>query len=102
MDFSLIYDKITEICKSFHSFITSEEDNEKEIVDNFLKEIMISNFNKLLKNIIPSFRNRFFERIINYNENIKISSLYNTLKYSLKPTVHIIILYKVLMVKSRR
>ncbi len=87
MDFSLIYDKITDICKSIHSFISSEGDNEKEIVDNFLKEIMISNFNELLQNIIPSFGNRFFERIINYNENFKISSLYNTLKYSLIPTV---------------
>jgi len=44
MDFSLAYDKIKYICKSVHSFISSEGDNEKEIVDNFLKEIMISNF----------------------------------------------------------
>jgi len=87
MDFSLAYDKIKYICKSVHSFISSEGDNEKEIVDNFLKEIMISNFNGLLENIIPTFGNRFFERIINYNENFKISSLYNTLKYCLVPTI---------------
>ena len=47
----------------------------------------MSNFNDLLENIIPSFGNSFFERIINYNENFKISSLYNTLKYSLIPTI---------------
>ena len=87
IDFSLSYGKIEQICKSLQSFINSEGDNEKEIIDNFLKEIMISNFNDLLENIIPSFGNRFFERIINYNENFKISSLYNTLKYSLTPVV---------------
>ena len=44
---------------------------------------MKSNFNDLLNNIIPSFGNDFFERIIKYNENFKITSLYNSLKYSL-------------------
>ena len=48
---------------------------------------MISNFNEMLENILPSLGNSFFERIINYNENFKISSLYNNLKYSLIPTI---------------
>ena len=87
LDFSFSYKIITEICKSLKKFIKSEGDNEKELVDNFLKEILTSNFNELLENIIPSFGNRFFERIINYNENFKISSLYNSLKFSLIPTV---------------
>ena len=68
-------------------FFYSQKENEKEILDLFLKNIMISNFNNLLQNIIPSFGNRFFERIIKYNENFKISSLYNNLKYSLAPTI---------------
>ena len=37
-------------------------------------------------NIIPSFGNDFFERIIKYNQNFKISSLYNSLTYSLMQT----------------
>ena len=41
----------------------------------------------MLNNIIPSFGNNFFERIINYNENFKISSLYNNLKFSLVETL---------------
>ena len=87
MDFSLVYDTVKKICNSLNTFISSEGEDEKEKVDNFLKDIMMSNFNDLIENIIPSFGNRFFERIINYNENFKISSLYNTLKYSLIPTI---------------
>ena len=48
---------------------------------------MISNFKKHLENFISSFGNRYLERIKNYNENFKISSLYNNMKYSLFPTV---------------
>ena len=87
MDFSLVYDIISQNCRTLATFISSEGDNEKEQVDIFLKETMISNFNDLLQNIIPSFGNKFFERIIKYNENFKISSLYNTLKYSLISTM---------------
>ena len=87
MDFSLIHNKINEICNSLYIFFSAEGDNEKEKVDNFLKDTMISNFNYLLENIIPSLGNRFFERIINYNENFKISSLYNNLKNSLVITL---------------
>jgi len=83
MDFSLVYQNIVNNCNSLSKFIYSEKDNEKENVDIFLKGIMMSNFDDLLKNIIPSFGNDFFDRIIKYNENFKISNLYNTLKYSL-------------------
>jgi len=86
MDFSIIYIKINSICRSLQRFILSEDNNEKEKVDNFLKDIIISNFNNLLDNFISSFGNSFLERITNYNENFKISSLYNNLKYSLNPT----------------
>ena len=86
MDSSNVFEKIFDICNSFQNFILSEGYNEKEKVDNFLKDIMISNFNKLLENFISSFGNRFLERIVNYNEIFKISSLYNNLKYSLIPT----------------
>ena len=87
MDCSLAYYKIDEICRSLNIFILSEGDNEKEKIDNFLKDIMISNFKKHLENFISSFGNRYLERIINYNENFKISSLYNNIEYSLFTTV---------------
>ena len=87
MDFSLAHHKINEICNSLYTFISAEADNEKEKVDNCLKDKIISNFNYLIENIIPSFGNRYFERIINFNENFKISSLYNNLRYSLVSTI---------------
>ena len=73
--------------KSFSDFFYFERINEKENFNFFIKDIIISNFNNLLQNIIPSFGNDFFERIIQYNENFKISSLYNSLKYSLISTI---------------
>ena len=87
MDFSLVYNKIEKNCQTLSTFINSEKDNEITKVDIFLIDIMKSNFDDLLQNIIPSFGNDFFERIIKYNENYKISSLYNTLKYSLTPVI---------------
>ena len=87
MDFSLVYGNIRDNCNSLFKFIDSEKENEKEHVDIFLKDIMKLNFNDLLRNIIPTFGNDFFERIIKYNENFKISSLYNTLKYSVISTL---------------
>jgi len=87
MDFSLVYNKINSICKSFFTFVLCESDSEKEKIDNFSKDLMISNFNKLSENFMSSLGNRFLERIINYNKNFKISSLYDNLEYSLIPTI---------------
>ena len=87
LDYSRVYEKIGQICNELLEFFDSQKENEKEIIDLFLKKIMISNFNDLLQNIIPSFGNQFFERIIKYNENFKITSLYNDLKYSLTHTI---------------
>ena len=87
MDFSLVYQTIVNNCNSLSKFVNGEKDDEKEHVDEFLKNIMRTNFNDLLKNIIPSFGNDFFERITTYNENFKITSLYKSLQYSLIVTL---------------
>ena len=86
-DYSRVYEIIGQNCDKLMNFLFSQKENEKEIIDLFLKNIMMSNFNDLLQNIIPSFGNNFFERIIKYNENFKITSLYNNLQYSLIPTI---------------
>jgi len=87
MDYTRVYEIIGQNCDKLRNFLFSQKENEKEIIDLFLKNIMMSNFNDLLQNIIPSFGNNFFERIIKYNENFKITSLYNNLQYSLIPTI---------------
>ena len=51
------------------------------------QKIIISNFNNLLNNLIPSFGNEFFDRIIFNNEYFKINSLYDNLKWGLSQTL---------------
>jgi hypothetical protein len=55
----------------------------KSFYDHDVKNILESNFKELISEIISSFGNDFFDRIIKYNENFKITGLYNNLKYSL-------------------
>ena len=80
-------DVLSKIKYSFDEFIVAQRKNEENNFNTFLQNIIKSNFNNLLNNIIPSFGNDFFERIIKYNENFKISSLYNNLKFSLLETL---------------
>ena len=75
------------IKNSFDKFIEAQKINEENNFNNILQDIIKSNFNNLLNNIFPSFGNSFFERIIKYNENFKISSLYNNIKFSLVETI---------------
>ena len=71
------------IGKDFESFIKQKIDIEKKDINKILKEIISNNFDNLIDNLINSFGTEFFERIMKYNENFKITSLYQNLKYSL-------------------
>ncbi len=75
------------IKNSFDKFIDSQKNNEENNFNNIVQNIIKANFNNLLNNIFPSFGNYFFERIIKYNENFKISSLYKNLQFSLVETL---------------
>ena len=86
-DCSKIDVKVENINSLFNKFMTNQKDNEDNEIDEFLMKIIKNNFNNLINNIIPSFGNDFFERIIKYNENFKISSLYDSLTYSLTQTL---------------
>ena len=88
MKFSKVsIDVIRPVCKSLHNFFASEETEQNSQVDDFLNKRINSNFDDLLNNIIPTFGNEFFERIIKYNENFKISSLYDNIRFSLTETL---------------
>ena len=76
------------INKNFEVYIKQKIDNEKNNINNFLKEIIRDNFNILIDNLIVSFGSEFFDRVIKYNENFKITSLYQNLKYSLVVSLH--------------
>ena len=67
----------------FNTFIQQKIDYEKKTFYSLLKDTIRNNFNILLNNLVDSFGNEFFDRIIKYNENFKITSLYNDLRNSL-------------------
>ena len=88
IDFSLAgYNTITPICEHFKKTLSSEKTEQKNKINDLIQNIIKTNFDDLLNNIIPTFGNQFFDRIIKYNENFKIESLYNNLKYTLSQTL---------------
>ena len=87
LDYSFINKEINSIKGSFDKFIVAQKKNEENNVNKGIQDLIKSNFYDLLNNLIPSFGNEFFERIIKYNENFKITTLYDNLKYSLTQTL---------------
>ena len=71
------------INSDFEVFITKKISTEKSNLNILIKSALRKNFNDLITNFVLSFGKDYFERIINYNENFKISNLYQNLKYSL-------------------
>ena len=94
LDFTRINLKLEEIKKSFNNFINQQSNKEQNELDEIIQKIIKLNFNNLINNLIPSFGNDFFERIIFYNENFKIESLYNNINWGLIDTIsYYLILY---------
>ena len=56
-----------DIENNFKDFMSSEYDEELGSFKNYVNELMTSNFNELLSEIILSFGNDFFDRIIKFN-----------------------------------
>ena len=81
LDFERV-DVFENIKKKFESFIKGRINDENREINKFLKEIIRKNFNTLINNLLLSFGTEFFERILKYNENFKITTLYQNLKYS--------------------
>ena len=86
-DFSKISKTITSIKTLFNTFIRAQESDEKNKIKNCIKNVIDFNFNDLLNNLIPSFGNEFFEKIIAYNENFKIKQLYNNIEWALEELI---------------
>ena len=75
-----VFDKIR---YNFEDFMNNRIKAEKSNINELLKKIIRKNFNNVINNFIFTFGNEYFERMIRYNENFKIKSLYQNLKYSL-------------------
>ena len=81
--------------ENFDNFTNTQENFQNKTIKNLIKESYKNNFNNLLYYLIPSFGNDFFERNLKYNTNIKITGLYNNLKYGLTETmIYYILLYR--------
>ena len=80
---SVDYTTFSKINSDFEVFITNKISKEKTNLNSLIKNTIRNNFNDLITNFVLSFGNDFFERILNYNENFKITTLYKNLKYSL-------------------
>ena len=72
---------------NFKSFYEKKLEYEQDNISNLLDEIIKNNFNNLLSYLIPSFGKSFFDRVLNYNENFKIMTLYDNLRYSVSSTM---------------
>ena len=82
-DFSKVSYAVKNIKDIFDSFMLSEKNDEEDKVNTFIKQVIQLNFNELINNLIPSFGNQFFERIIAYNENFKLNIFFDNLKWIL-------------------
>ena len=95
IDFDRVIFKFNEVNNKFCTFIEAQIYDESYKIDEFLKKVIKDNFYTLLNITIPSFGNEFFERIIKYNENFKIITLYDNLKNSLVVSLqYYILLYQ--------
>lgn len=71
----------------FESFYEEKKKYEEDSIDQLLEEIIKRNFNNSLNNLIPSFGKNYFDKVLKYNENFKISTLYDNLRFSLSDTL---------------
>ena len=56
-------------------------------INEHIQNSIKSNLDGFLNNVVPLYGNAFFERIIDYNINFKIISLYQYLHYGISKTL---------------
>ena len=87
-DFSHKYETIhIDIKMDFDLFFNEQKDKENKTVNDLLEKVIENNFNNLISYLVPSFGRNYFDKIVKYNENFKITGLYNNIKYSLSDTL---------------
>ena len=97
LDFSNSGENIIKpICNEFKKFLSFENHEQSTLINEFIRSYIKSNLGDFLNNVVPTFGNSFFERIIDYNINFKIIDLYQNLRYSQAQTIlYYYILYAV-------
>ena len=74
---------IISICESLIDILSAEYKEQIEKLSISIKTTIIENLDDFLENVIPSFGNEFFDRIIDYNINFHILDIYSNLHYAL-------------------
>ena len=75
------------IFKSLKSFLSFENEEQVDRINLIIQNVIKSNLEDFLTNIIPIYGNIFFERIIDYNINFKIVNLYENFHYAISKTL---------------
>ena len=78
---------IKRILKSLKSFLSFEKEEQISRINEFIQNEIKLNLEDFLNNVIPTFGNIFFERIIDYNINFKIVDLNRNIHYALGQTI---------------
>ena len=86
-NFTNISNIIDSIKISFDKFLNSKKKDEDTKIELYIKQAIEYNFNDLFNNLVPSFGNEFFERIIEYNENFKIRTLFDNLEWGVSESI---------------
>jgi hypothetical protein len=86
-------DVILYICDSFKRFLSFENQEQGTKINEYIQEFIKNNLDDFLNNVIPTFGNPFFERIIDFNINFKIVNLYQNIYHSLGQSI---LYYKIL------
>ena len=74
---------INPICQSFKEILIIENEEQITKINKYIQNTITANLDDYLENVIPTFGNEFFDRIIDYNINFKIIDLYSNLHYAL-------------------
>ena len=74
---------IRPILESFKDILSAEYEEQITNINKFIQNFITSNLDDFLNNVIPTFGNEFFDRIIDYNINFKVIDLYSNLHYAL-------------------
>ena len=78
---------LKQIYKSLEAFLSFENQEQASRINEFVQNAIKSNLDDFLNNVVPVYGNSFFESIIGYNINFKISDLYENLHYGISKTL---------------
>ena len=74
---------IVPIMQSLKDILYAENEEQIYKLSIHIKQTIIANLDDFLENVIPTFGNEFFDRIIDYNINFHILDIYSNLHYAL-------------------